>query len=236
MPVPRVPHPAHAPLLEVIVLDATEARTAVAAGADRLELVSAPELAGLTPSPRTVAAVRNAVSAPVRVMLRPQDGFAAGDLDALRHDTRAVIDAGADEFVLGFLDPAGGVDLPAMHAVLDVLDGRPWTFHKAIDAAPDRDACYTAIHGLPGLDTVLTSGGPFPAGSGINVLRREAERTASDGGPRLLVGGGLREPDVAPLRAAGLREFHIGTAARGTNGWSSPIDGPAVRRWRELCA
>ncbi|MGZ3499167.1 MAG: copper homeostasis protein CutC, partial [Vulcanimicrobiaceae bacterium] len=43
--------------LEVIVTNAEEARLAAAAGADRLELVSAMDRGGLTPDLRTVEAV-----------------------------------------------------------------------------------------------------------------------------------------------------------------------------------
>ncbi|GAA3050195.1 hypothetical protein GCM10020000_33700 [Streptomyces olivoverticillatus] len=47
-------------------------------GADRLELVSDMGADGLTPALETFAAVRAAVGIPVRVMLRAEDGFAAG--------------------------------------------------------------------------------------------------------------------------------------------------------------
>ena len=217
-------------LLEVIALDVADARQAQEGGADRIELVSDMTRAGLSPSPATVAAVRAAVGLPIRTMVRAHDGFAAGDVAALRRTARDLRDAGADEFVLGFLDPAGAVDVAAVTAVLDVLDGSPWTFHRAIDHAADRAAAWAALRGLQGLDCVLTSGCPGGVGDGVGVLL--ADVTAGHG-VRLLVGGGLREEHVGPLRAGGVNAFHTGGAARPGGDWSAPVDAGLVRGWRK---
>jgi copper homeostasis protein len=223
------------PLLEVIAVDAADARAAVAGGADRLELVSAMEHAGFDPSVPTFEAIREAVDVPLRVMIRRREGFSAGGVQGIAelcHVADALLRAGAEEFVLGWLNDDGTVDLEAVRAVLDVLGGAKWTFHKAIDAAPDRDAVYAAIRGLPGLDTVLTSGGFPSSGDGVGVLAAEAVRERALGGPGLLVGGGLKESALAELQKAGLSAFHVGTAVRADGTWASPVDPDLVRRWR----
>ncbi len=223
-------------LLEVIAIDAQDARAAVEGGADRLELVSAMEFSGFNPSLEAFTAIRAAVDVPLRVMIRLRDGFLTGGpaaLGALATSARQLREAGASEFVLGWLDADGAVDMPALVAVLEALDGAPWTFHKAIDNAADRDAVFAAIRRLPGLDTVLTSGGPFPAARGAAVLAAEAAREAADPrGLSLLVGGGLKLDDVAGLRAAGLSGFHIGTAARVSGDWAGAVDPERVAAWR----
>lgn len=224
-------------LLEVIALDPVDARAAVAGGANRLELVSSMEFYGFNPPTAQFAAIRAAVDVPLRVMVRLQDGFLAGGPQALESLTASVHElreAGADEFVLGWLDEHDAVDLAAVETVVAALGGAPWTFHKAIDAAADRSAAFAAIRGLPGLDTVLSSGGPFPAGQGVEVLAAEAKREADLGesGLRLLVGGGLKLTDVPALRAVGLNEFHIGTAARISGTWTGPVDPDLVAEWR----
>ncbi len=223
-------------LLEVIALDAQDARLAVEGGADRLELVSAMEFSGFNPSLEAFSAIRAAVDVPLRVMVRLRDGFLAGgpgQISALATSVKQLRSAGADEFVLGWLTPQGAVDLAAVKTVLDALDGAPWTFHKAIDHAADRNAVYAAIRTLPGLDTVLTSGGPFPAATGIDVLAAEAAREATEPrGLHVLVGGGLKLSDVPALRAAGLTGFHVGTAARFSADWAGPVDAELVSAWR----
>src|SRR4051812_43008596 len=130
------------PILEVIALDADDARAAQAGGADRLELVTDMAADGLTPSLETFARIRAAVDLPLRVMLRAADGFAAGGagaLDALAARAHALRAAGAEEFVLGFLDADGLPDLAAVAALTDAVPGCPWTFHRAVDRAADRD-------------------------------------------------------------------------------------------------
>ncbi|MFD8945501.1 copper homeostasis protein CutC [Streptomyces californicus] len=220
-------------VLEVIALDAEDAVAAQAGGADRLELVTDMAADGLTPSRETFAAIRSAVDIPLRVMLRVADGFAAGDIDVLVGKAHEMREAGADEFVFGFLDADGRADLVAVERLVAELDGCRWTFHRAIDRAADRDALRKQLADLPGLDTFLTAGSPAGVDAGIPTLVAEA---AHGGGPgyeaQILVGGGLHLHHLPELRAAGIDAVHIGGAAR-PSGWSGPVDAAAVREWRE---
>jgi copper homeostasis protein len=221
-------------VLEVIALDAEDATAAQAGGADRLELVTDMAADGLTPTVSTVAAIRGAVDISLRVMLRLSDGFAAGDVSQVARAARELRDAGAEEFVLGFLDASGEVDLAAVERVAEELDGCRWTFHRAIDHAADRDALRKQLADLPGLDTYLTAGSAAGVDEGLPVLLAEAARAGEPGyGQQLLVGGGLRLEHVPVLRAAGIDAFHIGGAAR-PGGWETPVSAEAVRAWRHV--
>jgi copper homeostasis protein len=225
------------PILEVIALDADDARAAQAGGADRLELVTDMAADGLTPSLETFARIRAAVDIPLRVMLRAGDGFASGGpaaLDALAVRARALRAAGAEEFVLGFLDADGLPDLAAVRTLTEAVPGCPWTFHRAVDHAADRDVLRKRLAGAVGLDTFLTAGSARGVADGLDVLRAETARTAAGDpgyGQRLMVGGGLRLEHVEPLRAAGVDAFHIGGAARPA-GWTTPVHPDLVRTWR----
>jgi copper homeostasis protein len=219
-------------VLEVIALDPEDAVAAQAGGADRLELVTEMAADGLTPAPATVAAIRAAVDIDLRVMLRIADGFAAGDLDRLVGLAGELREAGADQFVLGFLAEDGGADVAAVERVVGALDGCPWTFHRAIDRAADRDALRKQLAGLPGLDTYLTAGAASGVDDGLPTLLAEAAR---DGGPgyeqQIMVGGGLRLDHVPRLREGGIEAFHIGGAARPA-GWQGPVSADVVAQWR----
>ncbi|GFH36800.1 copper homeostasis protein CutC [Streptomyces pacificus] len=220
-------------LLEVIALDAADAAAAQAGGADRVELVSDMAADGLSPSREVFGRVRAAVDIPLRVMLRLADGFGAGDVDMLAGVAGGLRREGADEFVLGFLDAHGALDLVAVERLVAEIEGCRWTFHRAIDRAADRESLRRQLADLPGLDTYLTAGSASGVGDGLPVLLAEAARRGEPGyEPRLLVGGGLRLDHVPPLRAAGLDAFHIGGAAR-PGGWEAPVVRAAVREWRE---
>ncbi|MEU2455835.1 copper homeostasis protein CutC [Streptomyces sp. NPDC012765] len=219
-------------LLEVIALDVEDAVAARAGGADRLELVTDMAADGLTPPRETFAAIRAAVDIPLRVMLRRTDGFAAGDVSDLVRTARELRAEGAQEFVLGFLHADGTPDLAAVEAVVAELDGCPWTFHRALDRAADRDQLRKALADVPGLDTYLTAGSPAGVEEGLPVLLAEAARGGEPGyGPRILVGGGLTLEHLPVLRAGGIDAFHIGGAAR-PSGWGRPVSAEAVADWR----
>ncbi|MFF8872604.1 copper homeostasis protein CutC [Streptomyces massasporeus] len=219
-------------VLEVIALGVEDAVAAQAGGADRLELVTDMAADGLSPSAATVAGIRRAVDISLRVMIRLADGFAAGDAERLVRVAGELREAGAEEFVLGFLDAGGVVDLAAVERVVAVLDGCPWTFHRAIDRAADRDALRKQLDGMPGLDTYLTAGAAGGVDDGLGVLLAEAARQGQPGyEQQLLVGGGLRLDHVPTLLTAGVDGFHIGGAAR-PEGWRAPVSADAVARWR----
>jgi copper homeostasis protein len=215
-------------LLEVIALNAGDAERAQAGGADRLELVADMAQDGLTPSPQVVREVLSATDLPVRIMLRDNGSFAPRDITALRGDAARLVDIGAREFVFGFLDADREVDVQICRMLADELDGLKWTFHRAIDRARDPLRAYDQLAEL-GCDTVLAAGHPDGVAGGLTVLHDIARRE----GPELLVGGGLRPEQVRPLRAGGVRGFHVGSAVR-RGGWAADLDVDAVRTWVEL--
>lgn len=215
-------------LLEVIALSAVDAEHAQTGGADRLELVSDMAADGLTPSVELLRDVLSAVDIPVRVMLRDENSFAPRDLDQLRKDAVRLVEAGAREFVFGFLDSEGEVDTESCHALAAELTGLSWTFHRAIDRARDPLKAYDQLAEL-GCDTVLAAGHANGVASGLGVLQEFVSRP----GPELLVGGGLKAPQVHLLRAGGVRGFHVGGAVR-PGGWSADVSADAVREWAAL--
>jgi copper homeostasis protein len=219
-------------LLEVVALDADDARAAVRGGADRLELVQDMSAAGLTPELESFERIRAAVDVPLRVMLRSNRGFTISPrgLDDLCVAAAGLQAAGMDESVLGFLSDTDEVDSVALEAVL--ASGRPvrWTFHRAIDFAADPAQAWKAVATLPGVDAVLTAGSM----AGLNVDGLTARLGWEHGSPPWVVGGGLREEHIAPLRTIGLTRFHVGSRVRHGASWAQPVDDVAVRRWREL--
>lgn len=223
-------------LLEVIALSADDARAAQDGGADRLEMVADMAADGLTPDPHVVAEARRATTLPIRVMLRANAGFrtTGRELSRLLEAARRLRDCGADGFVLGFLDPFGQPDLGATGKLAAAAGPLPWTFHRAIDHAADPAAAWRALramHGGP--DTVLTAGSPRGVDAGLGTLvRRAAEGPAA--ASVIMAGGGLRRRHIAPLAAAGVTAFHVGTAVRADGSWDNPVDPDLVAEWRAL--
>jgi copper homeostasis protein len=224
-------------LLEVIALDAADARAAEDGGADRLEIVADMAADGLTPDPVVVARIRQVTSLPMRVMLRAKAGFrtTAPELDRLRRTAEMFKEAGADGFVFGFLDSVGHVDLGAITKLAAVVAPSPWTFHRAVDHATNPALAWRTVRELPGVDTVLTAGSSRGVDAGVDVLVRRAAESA-DSARLLMAGGGLRRKHVALLAAAGVASFHVGGSVRPGGSWESPVSPGLVREWRMLVA
>ncbi|MBX6370963.1 MAG: copper homeostasis protein CutC [Acidothermus sp.] len=217
-------------LLEVVALDVADALAAVQGGADRLEIVRDMASDGLTPALETVAAIRDAVDVPLRVMLRSTPTFtvdAAGldELCAAADRFRAI---GVEECVLGFLTPEGTVDLASVRILLEAARPARWTFHRAFDHARDPAAAWAVVTGIAGLDAVLSAG----SAAGLSIEGLRSHLCLPDAGSFLVVGGGLRADHIPALRALGLRRFHVGSRVRHGSRWDHPVDPDAVRRWR----
>lgn len=223
-----VASPAAPVIVEACIDSVASALAAERGGAARLELCAALHDAGTTPSAGTIAAVRAAVALPLLVLVRPRGGdfvHSAAELDVMARDVEAALALGADGVVLGALREDGRVDERATRRLVALAAGRPVTFHRAVDAAPDFDAAVDAALAC-GARRVLTSGGAATARDGAAAL---AGLVARVGAAAIVAGGGIREPHVAELvRLTGVRELHV----RGTrvNAGRTRPHAPPLRR------
>lgn len=223
-------------LLEITVLHPADAEAAQEGGADRLEVCARMDQGGMSPAPADVRAVVRGCDVPVRVMLRLSEGYGTTGAEVTRL-TGLVGDylaGGAEGVVLGFLNADLEVDLDVCGALVDRLDGAPWTFHRAIDHALDTDRAWRQVRSLPGLDSVLTAGSALGVETGQDDLVRRASADP-DAARLMLVGGGLRAEHAPWLLRAGVRAFHLGASVRPDGSWGKAYVDPAfVRSWRTL--
>jgi copper homeostasis protein len=201
-------------LVEICVDDVAGARTAEAAGADRVELCADLLEGGITPSAgmleRTLAAVTRVG---VQVLVRPRVGdfvYDADEVAVMRADIRAARALGAGAavpvgFVLSGLTADGRVDRAVLAALLAECGDAPTTFSKAFDEVPDRRAALAELAAL-GVHRVLTSGGAATAAAGADELRA----LAADGRVTVLAAGSVRSGNVTDLLVrTGVPEVHL---------------------------
>lgn len=200
-------------LLEICVDDPAGIEAAVAGGADRLELCSALELGGLTPS---AALIDLAVASgrPVHAMIRPRAGgyvLQDGERELIIADIRHAIARGAAGIVVGALTPDGRLDRDSMARFRDAAQGSHAVLHRAIDLSCDLVEATDVAVAL-GYDTILSSGGAVGAPEGAATLAHMVE--AASERITIMAGAGVRPDNVAALIAAsGVRAVH-GSASR----------------------
>lgn len=200
---------AKAYVVEIAANSLASALAAQEGGASRIELCTALELGGLTPSPGQIALVRERLSIPVHVLVRPRAGdFAYADEEhaTMLADIAYCAAAGCDGVVVGALTADGQVDVARCREMAAAAGGLDLTFHRAIDVCRDPAAALEAIIGL-GFTRVLSSGGAASAMDGSANLRRLVEQAA--GRIEVMPGAGIDADNVASLMAAtGARQFH----------------------------
>jgi copper homeostasis protein len=219
---------AMAGFLEVRVTNPSEAERAATAGADRLIIVGTHDFGDGCPVPDEVASIRQAVTVDIRVLLRLRPDYSTdgGELTRLRGLIWSYLGAGADGFVLGFLNDLGEVDAGVCHALVDEGEWG-WSFDRAVDAALDARAAWRALAGLPRLDSVLTAGSARGLSHGLDrVLALAREPRVA---PLIVAAGGVTTEDVPWLARAGVRRFHIGDPAE-----PGDLDGERLLTWRRV--
>ncbi len=201
--------------LEIAVTGADDAGIAAEEGADRIELCSALELGGITPTQGLMEAACETVAGRLGVhpLIRCRPGsfsYTPSEVDTMARDIRHLVRQGARGVVVGALAADGGIDLAAarkwMEAAREVDGAVQLTFHRAIDSGRDVLEAVDALVEL-GFDGVLSSGGAPTVAEGASVLRRMVARTA--GSLEVMAGGGLTVSDIAAARSWGVAAVHL---------------------------
>ena len=202
-------------ILEVIASSVADALAAERGGASRLEIIRDFEWGGLTPPLELVRDIVAAVSVPVRVMLRESDGYTTGgesEIEKLCKSAHELCGLKIDGVVLGFVRE-GDIDIDLTQRVLDSAGALKATFHHAFEETTEQFASIEKLKRIPQVDRILASGGSGDWPQKIARLSRYEQAARPQ--IKILAGGGLnREAIRAVCDATGIREFHVGRAAR----------------------
>ena len=197
-------------LIEVCVDTLAGLQQACLGGAGRIELCSALDLGGLTPS---VGLMRAAAGCglPVLAMMRPRAGgfiWSEGEQAAICDDIAAARQAGLAGVVLGANLPDGRLDRPALARMLAGAAGMQATLHRCFDLVPDPATALEAAIDL-GFQRVLTSGGALRAEAGL--ARLQALHAQAAGRIILMPGAGVSAANAMLFK--GFQELHASCSA-----------------------
>lgn len=217
---------------EICAVNIQSALAAQQAGAHRIELCSALDAGGITPSPGLISAAVNALDIAVNVLIRPREGdfcYADAELEIMLADIRYCREAGAHGVVVGALTPDGHLDLGKLEAMRAAAGGMEIVHHRAFDFTADPALALEQLIAL-GFHRVLSSGQSDNAFEGRFLLQKLVEQAA--GRISVMPGAGI---DAAHIKAiaevSGAHEFHFTGKVRVAPESTHVIEGLDAGYW-----
>jgi copper homeostasis protein len=200
--------------LEICANSYQSAKNAQNAGAHRIELCQELSVGGITPSYGLLRQVKENLSIPVFVLIRPRGGdfvYSNAEFEIMKHDIQLSKDLGCQGIVSGVLHTDKSIDIERTGALVEFSKPLSFTFHRAFDeVAYPREALEQLID--LGVERVLTSGQQSSAELGLNLLKDLNE--IADGRITILTGGGISGANASKFKAIGLKEIHASAASK----------------------
>jgi copper homeostasis protein len=161
-------------LFEACVETPEEAMTAESRGANRIELCSALEYDGLTPTEELTRLCVSRLSIPVMAMVRPRAGnfvYSEEEITQMINEIEQFKKMGVAGVVFGLLNQEGNIDLGNTRRLAKLAFPLEVTFHKAIDSSHDLLKSFHELNAITEVTRVLTSGGKYTAYHGKEIIR-----------------------------------------------------------------
>ncbi|MBQ8565316.1 MAG: copper homeostasis protein CutC [Bacteroidaceae bacterium] len=196
-------------ILEVCVGSVASAIAARDGGARRVELCSALEVGGVTPSMGLMREVRAVEGLKLHVLIRPRGGdflYDDAEVACMVQDIIAACECGADGVVIGALTADGDIDVSVCRRLVEAAGNMSVTFHRAFDMCREPMQALEDIIAL-GCNRLLTSGRAGTAVEGVALLKQLVEAA----GDRLVImpGCGVNADNARHiLDATGACEIH----------------------------
>jgi copper homeostasis protein len=196
-------------IFEACVDSINSAIIAGTAGADRIELCSALDIGGLTPSYGLIKVTVERLTIPVNVLIRPRSGnfiYSSEEFDVMKRDILFCRDLNVNGIVVGILNADGTIDKERISDLIDIARPMSVTFHRAFDFTADPFKALDSLIELEA-DRILTSGLQINAYSGIDMIKKLVDY--SKGRIIIIPGGGINENNVREIISkTGVKEIH----------------------------
>ena len=197
-------------IFEACVETLEDALGAEQRGANRIELCSALDLDGLTPSQELTLQCVQQLSVPVMAMVRPRGGnfvYTESEIRQMESEIIFFKQAGVAGVVFGLLTEDGAIDIENTRRLTKVATPLEVTFHKAIDYSVDVYQSFSELNSNVGITRVLTSGGKDTAWNGRETLKQLQQ--LPDRNIRIIAAGKITpENRIRVAEYTGVGELH----------------------------
>jgi len=198
-------------LVEVCANSLQSALIAQEAGADRIELCSELAVGGITPSYGLLKAVREKISIPVNVLIRPRSGdftFSKDEFNIMKADIALCKELDFNGIVSGALHADCSLDLERTKELIAISGDLTFTFHRAFDWVKDAYGTLKVLESL-GVHTILTSGQESNAVLGLQLLEDLDKDTKNC---VIMPGSGINQHNVLQFKEKGFEAVHLSAA------------------------
>tara|TARA_R110002051_G_scaffold66515_1_gene120413 strand:+ start:11959 stop:12681 length:723 start_codon:yes stop_codon:yes gene_type:complete len=195
-------------IVEVCANSLESALVAERAGADRIELCSELAVGGLTPSYGLLKAVKEQLSIPVHVLIRPRSGdftYSNDELNIMLSDIELCVELGFDGIVSGTLLRDFSLDVNRTEKLKAAAGKLKFTFHRAFDWIRNPFEALTQLEAMS-VDYILSSGQYKSALLGIEFL---SELKSKSKKVQIMPGSGVNASNVTIFKSKGFNSVHL---------------------------
>ena len=185
--------------LEICCTNLQSALAAEKGGADRIEICSALQLGGITPSYSLIKQVKEALQIPVHVLIRPREGnfiYDAHEQNIMLNDILVCKSLGIDGIVTGCLNNQLEIDIATFKTFIVAAKGLEFTFHRSFDLVKDPMKSLDSLIELK-VTRLLSSGQKETAEKGRILLKQLVE--ASENQMEIMAGSGINSGNATEL-------------------------------------
>ena len=197
--------------LEVCIENLQEAELASQYKCHRIEVCSALDLGGLTPSYGLIQACVKLQDIESNILIRPRAGnfvYSTSELILIKEDIKIAAESGAKGIVFGCLNQDNEVDFASCELLVQFAKGYQLqtTFHRAIDFTKDYKQAFKTIIDL-GFDRILTSGHEPNAIDGIENIKSILNSSSNQ--IEIMAGSGINAKNAALFKELGVEAIHF---------------------------
>ena len=203
--------------IEVCSSSILSIKNAFEAGVDRIELCSALEVGGLTPSAGLIKEAVGLKLLPIHCLIRPRQGhffYSSYEINIIEKNIEYAAEAGCHGVVVGIHNSNFKLDLTLLKKWKSLAGSMNITFHRAFDVLVNPMDALSQLIDL-GYDCVLTSGREEKAIDGIENLKYWNSHFGSK--ICIMPGSGIGVYNCIKFKDAGFSSIHLSGAREEVN-------------------
>ena len=214
--------------IEVVANGVQDCIVAQSEGADRIELISASYLGGLTPTITVLdMAIENGVKIPIMAMVRPRGGgfcYSEIEKEQMYREARELLEHGAKGIVFGFLTEDRKIDWEETKKMIELCKSyeAESVFHRAFDCSDEPECNIQHLIEL-GCTRILTSGLGANIEKGAELLKLLQEKFGDR--IEILAGAGISTENIESIIIkTGVTQVHGTSKKYGVDQTTTGLD------------